>query len=66
MTWEYEGPIYIRPLGRGICLDSDTDDRYLDEALGAWLQEVGQVVSASSGWGGTVRLRVELVEEQPA
>ncbi|MEX0673935.1 MAG: hypothetical protein WD067_04125 [Gaiellaceae bacterium] len=54
---EYEGPVYIRPIGRGIVLENT--DRYLDEEIEAF---VG--ASLTSGWSGSLRIVVEKTAEK--
>lgn len=50
--FEYEGPVYIRPIGRGIVLEAT--DTYLDA-------EIEEFVGAhlSAGWSGSLRIVVE-------
>lgn len=62
--FEFVGRVYLRPLGRGICLG---DDLALDlaDALTAWLRAVGQPVSPSAGADVRLRLRAELVDGAP-
>lgn len=50
--FEYEGPVRIRPIGRGIVLEET--DTYLDDAIEAF---VGAPVM--SGWEGRLRIVVE-------
>lgn len=54
--FEYDGPVYIRPIGRGIVLEKT--DTYLDDEIGAL---VG--ASLSSGWSGRLRIVVEETSE---
>jgi len=60
MRIEYDGPVYIRPAGRGVVLgDTDVED---------WL---GMAVDPSGGvgwsrdWRGHMRITVEIVEDGP-
>lgn len=32
-AWSYEGLLHVRPMGRGIWIDLDGKDPYLDEVL---------------------------------
>ena len=53
--FEYQGPVYVRPIGRGIVLerlDTQLDDehnRLIPDAL--------------SGWSGEMRIEVEIREK---
>jgi hypothetical protein len=58
--FEYEGRVYLRPLGRGVCLGDDLET-YFEDALEQWLRAAGQPVSPSAGWDGRLRMRVEIV-----
>ena len=51
--FEYDGPVYIRPLSRGIVLEAT--DTYLDA-------EIEEFVGAhvAEGWSGSLRIVVEL------
>jgi len=58
--FEYEGEIYVRPVGRGVSLvEADWQD--LDEAIEA---AVAARYGAVSGWRGQARIRVEIGEER--
>jgi hypothetical protein len=50
--FEYEGPVRIRPIGRGIVLEKT--ETYLDDAIERF---VGAPVA--SGWTGQLRIVVE-------
>jgi hypothetical protein len=54
--FEYDGDVYIRPIGRGILL------KELDQELDAYLEEkIERLVAADigSGWEGRLRIVVE-------
>jgi hypothetical protein len=60
--FEYEGEIYVRPVGRGVSL-VDLDWQDLDEAIES---AVAVRYGAVSGWQGQARIRVEIgLEHQP-
>lgn len=59
---EYEGRVYIRPLGRGVCLGEDIE-RTFEEILETWVRQSGDHVSPGSGWDGRLRIRVEHIPE---
>lgn len=54
--FEYDGPVYIRPIGRGIVLEAT--DTYLDI-------EIERLVGAheAAGWSGSLRIVVEKTKE---
>jgi hypothetical protein len=56
--FEYDGPVYVRPIGRGIVLkrlDTQLDD------------EIDRLVpDAMSGWDGEMRIEIEVRESTPA
>jgi hypothetical protein len=58
-SFEYQGPAYIRPLGRGIVLErlktqlEDEINRLIPEAI-------------SSGWEGELRIEIEVRESAAA
>jgi hypothetical protein len=55
---DYEGEVYVRPVGRGVTLvDRDQD---LDEAIES---AVAARYGAVSGWSGRARIRVEILDE---
>lgn len=56
----YEGPVYIRPIGRGIVLDDERDEPHLDEWIETWLIEIASHRSVS---GGEFRARLRIVVE---
>lgn len=41
-VFEYKGNVYVRPIGRGICLDDDERDVQLEDVApeGNWYMEV--------------------------
>jgi hypothetical protein len=49
-SFKYEGPAYIRPVGRGIVLENS--DEYLDEAI--------EALAYGLGSGGHVSIRVSI------
>jgi len=56
----YEGPVYIRPIGRGIVLDYERNEPHLDEWIETWLIEVASHRSVS---GDEFRARLRIVVE---
>jgi len=61
----YEGPVYIRPIGRGIVLDDGRDEPHLDEWIETWLIEVASGRSVSGGeFCARLRIVVEYVGER--
>lgn len=60
----YEGPVYVRPIGRGIVLDDERDEPHLDEWIETWLIEVASHRYVSSGeLRARLRIAVEYVGE---
>ncbi len=57
MKIEYEGPVYIRPLGRGIVIGdvADPSSPYFED----WFASEVKDYSYSSGWEGNLRITVE-------
>ena len=56
----YEGPIVIRPHGRGLYLDNEVGNPYIED----WLaDEFGLEDASSEGWRGMVIIRVEMTVE---
>ena len=55
--FEYEGPVYVRPIGRGIVLERL--DTQLDDEINSLVPD------AMSGWEGEMRIQIE-VRERPA
>jgi hypothetical protein len=60
---EYDGKIYVRPVGRGVTLLDPEGRPDLDEAIE---EAVAKRYGAVSGWTGHARIRVELLKELPA
>jgi hypothetical protein len=58
----YEGEIYVRPIGRGIILDDEPGEPYLDDWIETWLTEDGSS-SFMSGFSTRIRIVVERVDE---
>lgn len=58
IDFEYEGEIYVRPVGRGVSL-VDLDWQDLDEAIES---AVAARYGAVSGWQGQARISVEIGE----
>jgi hypothetical protein len=61
---EYEGPVYIRPVERGILLDWDPagdDDRDLVDAITELVADKGY--TRGGGWEGRLRITVEVLED---
>ena len=58
VDFEYEGQIYVRPLGRGVSL-VELGSKDLAVAIE---DAVGDRFSAGSGWTGTARISVEIGE----
>lgn len=56
----YEGPVYVRPVGRGMVLDDERGEPHLDEWIETWLIEVASHRSVS---GGEFRARLRIVVE---
>lgn len=56
----YEGPVYVRPIGRGIVLDYERDEPHLDEWIETWLIEVASHRYVSSS---ELRARLRIVVE---
>jgi hypothetical protein len=56
----YEGPVYVRPIGRGIVLDDGRDEPHLDDWIETWLIEVASGRSVS---GGELHARLRIVVE---
>lgn len=56
----YEGPVYVRPIGRGIVLDDERSEPHLDEWIETWLIEVASHRFVS---GGEFRARLRIVVE---
>jgi hypothetical protein len=54
--FEYEGPVYVRPIGRGIVLERL--DTQLEDEVNRLLPE------AMSGWEGEMRIEIEIQERQ--
>ncbi len=59
---EYDGRIYVRPVGRGVTLLDPEGRPDLDEAIE---EAVAKHYGAVSGWTGRARIRIELLEELP-
>jgi transcriptional regulator with XRE-family HTH domain len=56
----YEGPVYVRPLGRGIVLVNEPSEPLLDDWMEAWLAERDPHRPVS---GGEFRARLRIVVE---
>ena len=56
---EYEGPVYVRPTGRGIVLERL--DTQLDDEIHRLIPE-----AISSGWEGEMRIEIEIRDKAPA
>jgi len=54
--FEYEGPVYVRPIGRGIVLERL--DTQLEDEINRLLPE------AMRGWEGEMRIEIEFQERQ--
>lgn len=54
----YEGPVYVRPIGRGIVLDDERAEPHLDEWIETWLSEVASHSSVRGGGEFRAHLRV--------
>jgi hypothetical protein len=54
--FEYEGPVYVRPIGRGIVLERL--DTQLEDEINRLLPD------AMSGWEGEMRIEIEIQERQ--
>ena len=50
--FEYQGPVYVRPIGRGIVLERLQTQ--LDEEINRLLPD------AMSGWEGEMRIEIEI------
>jgi hypothetical protein len=59
----YEGAIYVRPIGRGIVLDDEPGEPYLDDWIETWLTENGSN-GFMSGFSTRIRIVVEPVDER--
>jgi hypothetical protein len=59
---EYDGKIYVRPVGRGVTLLDPEGRPDLDEAIE---EAVAKRYGAVSGWTGRARIRVELLTDLP-
>jgi hypothetical protein len=60
----YEGPVYVRPIGRGIILDDERSEPHLDEWIETWLVEITSHRSVSGGeFQARLRIVVEYVGE---
>ncbi|MDO8671128.1 MAG: hypothetical protein Q7O66_06815 [Dehalococcoidia bacterium] len=58
---EYEGPMTVRPMFRGVHLDAWVDDwNSLEDII---CRQLGEAYKAASGWSGHVKLRIELEEQ---
>ena len=53
--FEYQGPVYVRPIGRGIVLERL--DTRLEDEINRLLPD------AMSGWEGEMRIEVEIREK---
>lgn len=62
VDFDYEGEIYVRPVGRGVSL-IDREWQDLDEAIES---AVAARYGAVSGWQGKARIRVEILAPSDA
>lgn len=60
---EYEGPVMVRPLYRGVVL-CEWPDAW-DDLVEQICRQLGDRYSVATGWVGHVRLRIELGEKAP-
>jgi hypothetical protein len=57
-TWEYEGRIYVRPVQRGVMLEDDPEEKYVDDVI--------EMLVGGDCRSARVRIRVEVLDvEQP-
>lgn len=59
--FEYDGPVHVRPVGRGIVLEDHRDGTTLDDAIERMLP-VDNLDVITRGWEGRLRVVVEVVE----
>lgn len=59
---EYEGAVYVRPLGRGIVFEDLPDKPYLDDLLPGRLDGYRM----GDGWSGRLRIVIEVEDEVDA
>ncbi|MGH3035355.1 MAG: hypothetical protein ACRDON_12495 [Gaiellaceae bacterium] len=59
---DYDGRIYVRPVGRGVTMIDLVGSPELDELIEEGVAELHGVVS---GWTGRARVRVEILDELP-
>ena len=59
---EYEGTIYVAPVGRGVTLLEPDGQPTLDEVVE---ETVAERYGPVSGWTGRARIRIEILEELP-
>lgn len=59
---DYEGRIYVRPVGRGVTLNDAQGEPHLDELIE---DAVARRYGAVYGWSGRARIRVEILEQLP-
>jgi hypothetical protein len=59
---DYDGRIYVRPVGRGVTLRDLDGAPHLDELVE---DAVAKRYGAVSGWTGHARIRVEILDELP-
>ena len=65
MRIEYDGPVYIRPCGRGVILgDLLTEGQDLEDWLGGIIDPTG-AVGYSRDWSGHMRITVEIADSRP-
>jgi hypothetical protein len=62
MKYEYEGPVYCRPVYRGVIVGKTEDNRIdLDDIVIDLLEDK---YSLSSGWDGQINITIELKENE--
>lgn len=59
---DYEGRIYVRPIGRGVMLRDLEGEPQLDELIE---DAVARRYGAVNGWSGRARIRIEILERLP-
>jgi hypothetical protein len=58
--FDWEGEVYVRPLGRGVVLVDGEDDAYLDEIVAELVFDGAPSYSASD-WSGRIRISIEVL-----
>jgi hypothetical protein len=54
--FEYQGPVYVRPVGRGIVLERL--DTQLEDEVNCLVPD------AMSGWEGEMRIQIEVLDNE--